>query len=181
MPISFDDANIVVVANAYDYKSAADRTVKLNDALEMFRSLGAKSVREIDLRNGQTDLSSELDEVHLIWFTGGNTFMLRRYLADSGLDRIMRKRIKAGLIYGGESAGACVVSPSLTGIELADDPNVVDNPLWNGLGYTDSVILPHADEPAFAGTIAQIADIVSARGDTFTRIGGQGLLILDLE
>jgi dipeptidase E len=53
-----------------------------------------------------------------------------------------------GLIYGGYSAGVCVMCPTLDGIHLADKPE--SNPegytgevIWSGLGLYPYCIVPH--------------------------------------
>lgn len=108
---------------------------------------------ELDLRNyfGQTEnLKTALSQVGLIWVTGGNTFVLRRAMKESGLDTILPGLLRSGdIVYGGFSAGACVVSPSLKGIHLGDEPEVVPpgypntGVVWEGLGIIDFYIVPH--------------------------------------
>jgi dipeptidase E len=55
-------------------------------------------------------------------------------------------------VYGGYSAGVCVLIPSLRGLEIVDDPEAVtqvygDRPIWDGLGVLDHAIVPHFDSP----------------------------------
>ena len=56
------------------------------------------------------------------------------------------------LVYGGFSAGACVLSPSLRGIHLADKPENVpegypSEVIWEGIGLISFYIIPHFRSP----------------------------------
>jgi dipeptidase E len=56
------------------------------------------------------------------------------------------------IAYAGYSAGVCVLTPSLRGLELVDDPDAVsttygDSPIWAGLGILDYAVVPHVDSP----------------------------------
>jgi len=89
-----------------------------------------------------------------VWVRGGNTFVLRAQLARSGGDAVLGALIRNGrLAYAGYSAGACVMSPSLIGIDSADDPDEVAptcgvEPRWDGLGFVDFSIVPHCASSA---------------------------------
>ena len=56
------------------------------------------------------------------------------------------------LACGGYSAGACVLAPSLRGLETADDAGAVPRiygagPVWEDLGIVDHAIVPHYQSP----------------------------------
>ena len=66
----------------------------------------------------------------------------------SGFDVIIKKLKKRAILYGGYSAGVCVLSPTLHGLELMDD--VSQKPygddietVWEGLGLIDFSVIPH--------------------------------------
>ena len=52
-------------------------------------------------------------------------------------------------IYGAYSAGCCILSPSLKGLQIVDNPE--DKPykytetIWEGLGILNYAFLPHYD------------------------------------
>jgi dipeptidase E len=51
-------------------------------------------------------------------------------------------------LYGGESAGAIIATPSLRGVEFGDDPYVEvegysDDDVWDGLGFISYSLVPH--------------------------------------
>jgi dipeptidase E len=109
-------------------------------------------VDTLDLRDyfgKRQELGKKLREFGVVWVNGGNTFVLRQAMKLSGLDSILKRLAKTDkILYGGFSAGACVLSPSLRGTELADDPKADPykkraKPIWDGLGLIDYEIVPH--------------------------------------
>ena len=56
------------------------------------------------------------------------------------------------LVYAGYSAGACVLSPSLCGLEAVDDADAVARiygaePVWDGLALLGEAFVPHYRSP----------------------------------
>lgn len=47
------------------------------------------------------------------------------------------------LVYGGYSAGACVLGSDLIELQLVDDLTAVDDPVTSGLGLLDRPLVPH--------------------------------------
>lgn len=147
-------ARAAVIANATDFIPPADRERYrrgVHDPVAEFRALGLDAF-DLDLRRyfrRPEALLAVLQETRLVWATGGNAFLLRRAMRQSGFDAIAPGLVWAGrLAYGGWSAGACVAAPSLRGLELMDDPTVLaegydPEPVWEGLGLVDAAIVPH--------------------------------------
>jgi dipeptidase E len=89
------------------------------------------------------------------WVTGGNTFLLRRAMTQSGFDQIIREMLDTDeIVYRGFSAGAVVVTPTLRGIDLMDNPlqlaeDYSPTVIWEGLHLVDFSIVPHykSDHP----------------------------------
>jgi dipeptidase E len=173
------EATVAVVSNAVDFIPVADRLAyarNIFDPVEHFRTHGLAAI-DLDLRAyfGRVDaLRSALDDVRLVWAIGGNAFLLRRAMAQSGLDQILKDRIAARtLIYGGWSAGAVVAGPSLRGLDLMDDPDVVvddymQEPVWEGLGLVDFSIVPHFQSAhPEAGAAARAAAWLAEQGLPF--------------
>jgi dipeptidase E len=142
--------HVALILNASDGYSDLGRVVYINQFKEDFARLGY-TAEEIDLRKffGKKDLlQKELERFSLIWVAGGNTFTLRMAMNESGFDQILPELLKKNITYGGFSAGACVLAPSLKGIEFADDPKEVPQNypqpiLWDGLKLIDFHIVPH--------------------------------------
>src|SRR5437763_10226659 len=70
------------------------------------------------------------------------------------------------LVYAGYSAGACVLSPSLRGLEAVDDAGAVTRvygaePVRDGLGLLDEAFVPHYRSPGHPETAA--IELVVAR------------------
>jgi dipeptidase E len=80
-----------LILNADDYKTPEDRAASLLRELEELRSIGLEP-QEVDLRGffGRPDaLRGHLVTVDLLYVRGGNVFVLRRALHQSGADRII--------------------------------------------------------------------------------------------
>lgn len=148
---------VVTIANAKDYLAELARNVKINETLNDLEAIGLKNIDEVDLRQyrNPSELKSKLSDYDFIWVMGGNTFCLMYEMKQSGFDEIIKKVLESGIVYGGESAGACVAGNSLKGIELADNPLFSESVIWDGLKLIDKYILPHADNVVFAEAIEE--------------------------
>ncbi len=147
-------ARTAVVYNAVDFIPAAEREAyrrNVHDPVAEFRAHGLDAFN-LDLRSyfrRPEVLLAELEQTRLVWATGGNAFLLRRAMRQSGFDALAPGLVWAErLIYGGWSAGACVAAPSLRGLDLMDDPQVLADGydpavVWEGLGLIDAAIVPH--------------------------------------
>lgn len=151
------DKKIAVIANASDLKTKEERIEKVNEEFNNLNVIGLE-VEEIDLREyfNKTDgLKAKLNEFKAVWVKGGNTFVLRRAMAQSGFDRlILEKKNQNDFVYAGYSAGSCVVTKNLHGLDIVDDPISVPygynkETIWEGLGFVDYSIAPHykSDHP----------------------------------
>ena len=67
-------------------------------------------------------------------------------------------------MYGGGSAGSIVAGPTLKHFEAADDPNEAPEVILEGLGFTESVVVPHMDNVKFKDLIHSIHDQLKADG-----------------
>lgn len=118
-------------------------------------------VERFDLRNYFDDhsrLEQDIRKYGVIWVSGGNVFVLRRAMQLSGFDKVLTNLAQEdGVLYGGYSAGICVLAPSLKGLELVD--STTDKPygdqvgiIWEGLSLVPYAIVPHfkSDHPESA-------------------------------
>ncbi|MBO0853317.1 MAG: Type 1 glutamine amidotransferase-like domain-containing protein [Nocardia sp.] len=145
---------IAVIPNACDAWPQAWAAALTSDTAPLRRLGFAPEV--VDLReyiDRTADLERLLHRFPAMWVRGGNTFVLRAQFARSGADRLLRELLAAdALVYAGYSAGACLLTPDLHGLEDADDPAEVHTvcgiePRWDGLGLVDRPIVPHIDSP----------------------------------
>lgn len=121
----------LVITNASDFLDEAQRKQSTENELGRLREVGIEA-EELDLRdyfNNKTSLATKLENTQLLWVRGGNTFLLRRALYLSGADVIITKLLtQDSIVYGGHSAGIAVLAPSLDGLEIVDDPEVLPSP-----------------------------------------------------
>ncbi len=164
-----DRRRTVVVANAMDDAPADIRRAGVERELAALGELGFDAA-ELDLRDYFDEperLRRDLAGVALAWLRGGNVFMLRYALRRSGGDSVFRDLLASdALVYGGYSAGPCVLSPSLRGLEAVDDAEAVGRiygaePVWEGLGVLAEAFVPHVQSPGHLESAA--LDLVAAR------------------
>jgi dipeptidase E len=152
-----NNKKIAVIANAMDFVDDLQREEKTRQSIDELKNLGLFP-EEIDLRDyfeKQKELSEKLNNFGAVYVRGGNTFILRRAMLQSGFDNLIKEKNKdPNFVYAGYSAGICVLSPTLHGIELVDEPNIVPQGynqkiIWDGLGIVDFSIAPHykSDHP----------------------------------
>lgn len=106
---------------------------------EAFRHLGdieAVSLHRFDDAGGRRVLR----EVDGIFVGGGDTFALLRKLYESRQLEVIRERVRAGVVYGGASAGANVAGLKIGG---TNDFPVTDVPSLTALAVFPAVINPH--------------------------------------
>lgn len=142
-----EQIKVALIPNAKDYYAKRARDFKNNELVEYFKNLGLHA-EVVDLRDfEQKELKEKLINYDLIWAVGGNTFCLRYEMKRSGFENIIRELLESGIVYGGDSAGACVAGPTLKGVETSDVPEFAEAVIWEGLNLTDKIIIPHADNP----------------------------------
>ncbi len=141
-----------IINNALDCYGDTDR-VKNSKQQEIDDLTGLGfNPEDLDLRNyfgKQKELRAKMSEYGLVWVMGGNSFVLRRAMKESGFDEII-KDLSHGdsLVYAGYSAGVCVITPTLKGAELVDDPNIIlegykNQTIWDGIGLINYSFAPH--------------------------------------
>lgn len=143
---------VAVIPNALDFSTEIDtRNAGVQREIDDLNKLGLQA-EEVDLRKyfkKSNELELKLSEFGMIWVRGGNVFVLRRAFKESGMDEwLTRQKSNKELVYAGYSAGVCILSPSLKGLELVDDPIVVcdeyhKETVWDGLGLIDFAFAPH--------------------------------------
>ncbi len=153
--------------NAKDAGPSAGRAASLEGEMSRLADIGLEP-SEVDLRTyfGRPEgLEELLRGLDLLWVRGGNSFVLRRAFSLSGADTVVTQLLREDtLVFGGFSAAVALLTPSLRGLDLVDDPSVVPEgyaaPLiWDGLNLLSYAVAPHyrSDHPESAGveTIVQ--------------------------
>jgi dipeptidase E len=167
-----------VIENAADVEEGPKDWLMRNR--QMIESHGF-DVEYVDLKNYTQDLKmlhTKLADKDVIWFGGGNTYYLRWLLQDTGAEKIIKDLVQSGVVYGGGSAGAIVAGPTLHHFEAADDPNISPGVIYEGLGLTDKVVVPHVDNKKYAAIIRGIDDKLKADGyETVPLTDAQALVV----
>jgi dipeptidase E len=141
-----------IIVNALD-NLPESRSNWLESQTDRLTELGFNVV-ELDLReyfDDPTQLEARLKEVDIVWINGGNSFILRRAMRQSGFDTLIKNALANDeIVYAGFSAAAVIVSNSLRGLELVDDPEDIPpgyDPavIWDGLGLLPFAIAVHLD------------------------------------
>lgn len=94
------------------------------------------------------ELKKKIDTLGGVWVRGGNVFVLRQAMKLSGFDEIIKNMGRADFIYGGYSAGICILAPGLKALQQVDKSDIAPYAesreiIWDGLGILDYLILPH--------------------------------------
>lgn len=156
---SHTNKRVAFFTNAMDYMEDLEtRAIIEGHDKGDLTSLGLE-VKQIDMREyfGKEDALREIVETcDIIWCVGGNSFVLLQAMRATGLDKIMYERHTSDkpYIYGGFSAGASILGPTLDGIHLTDEPDKKPygdafETRWDGLGLVDYVIVPHYKSDRF--------------------------------
>lgn len=156
----------VVIMNAVDFGDKERKALSTQNQIQQLNILGFKA-KELDLReysNKQDELEKLLSGVGLVWVHGGNCFILQRAYKLSGFGKIIKNLVeKDKIIYAGFSAAVCVITPTLHGAELVDDPDVVPGGYekefdWDGLSLIkyNVAVHYHSDHPESADVEKEI-------------------------
>jgi len=121
-----------------------------------------------------------------LWVTGGNSFVLRRAFKLSGLDSILKRKLgEDDFVYAGYSAGVCVLTPTLEGIHLADEPEATPEGysgevIWSGLNIVPFCIAPHYRSDHFeSALIEKSVEYFIAHKIPFVALSDGEALLLD--
>jgi dipeptidase E len=167
-----DNNKILYIDNAKDDLPADERAQHVAEKHAEFEKLGFEFY-ELDLRKyfGRSDILAKIVAASgLVWAGGGNTFLLRRAMKYSGLDVILQNDLKADLfVYGGSSAGSVVMTKTLHGVEMEDDPYVVpegydEEIIWTGLGLVYPQLVPHYGSDYFGENAQAMVDYFDENG-----------------
>jgi dipeptidase E len=139
-----------IIVNALDNRPEA-RALWLKNQTDKLAALGFSAV-ELDLRRyfgPSGDLKGFLRDIDVVWINGGNAFILRRAMKQSGFDVLIKSALaRDEVVYAGFSAAAVIAFDCLKGLEIIDDPRDVPagydaEIVWEGLGLIPFAIAVH--------------------------------------
>ncbi|MDO5512339.1 Type 1 glutamine amidotransferase-like domain-containing protein [Corynebacterium sp.] len=151
---------------------------------EVLRSRGLELVELPLADTPPEEVDRILGHVDAVYVAGGDTFDLLHVLRSTGTDAILTRHVRAGLTYIGCSAGSVIAGPDIEPCRLLDDPATTPELTdYTGLGFTDLVVVPHA-QGSEVFPIEKYADTVRLFGERWPLVllrDGQALLIEDGE
>lgn len=167
---------LAVISNALDCYSDIERRQRGEvEEIEQLSNLGIQT-EIIDLRDyfdKQSNLEDRLNQFDGVWVRGGSVFVLRVAMALSGFDQLLHHKLKVSktFVYAGYSAGGCVLSPTLEGYQLVDQPELVfaaypqSSVDLTGLGIINFIFEPHyrSDHPESALTEKEIFQLIDQK------------------
>jgi len=117
----------------------------IDEGIAMLKDLGYQ-LHMLDISKfDETVLVQELERAACVCISGGNTFYLLQELKKKHLTALLARRIREGMLYIGESAGAIIAYN-----QIMDDktlaPDLTD---YTALNVFDHSVLPHIGEYPF--------------------------------
>ena len=171
--------NVAFIANAADNYS--DGTPEFVDtSIERFRELGVNA-ELIDLRvfKSSDEMYRVLSSFNCLWLSGGNTWNLRYIAQKTGFDTIVRDLVESGIVYGGESAGAIIATPTIRYSDIIDDPDEAPEKIDTGFNLVEFTIVPHWDKKPYHNELQKMK--TSLEGELFevVTLGDNHALVVD--
>ncbi|MBP7842540.1 Type 1 glutamine amidotransferase-like domain-containing protein [Candidatus Woesebacteria bacterium] len=181
---------VALITNALDFtNNYFELTKSVQRDKRDIEALGLE-VEQVDLREyfGKTDdLRKKMSEFNAVYVRGGNVFVLRRAFAESGFDVLLYEWAERDdFVYAGFSAGVCVLSPDLSGLELVDDPEIDPDGykpgfrITTGLRLIEFSVTPHfrSDHPE-SQKINSVVDYYLNHAVVFVALTDNDVLILE--
>ena len=131
----------------------------IDEGIEMLKSLGYE-VEILDITKfDETYLKDKFLKTECICLSGGNTFYLLQEIKRKNLVEVLLKRIKEGLFYIGESAGAIIMSENIEYSQMMDDKSIASElDDYTGVNVFDHYVLPHIGEYPFEESTQKILE-----------------------
>lgn len=156
---------VAFIYNAADMYPEEGRIAHAQPRLRELEAIGLEGTL-MDLKKYFDDpekLKVNLSTYDAVYVAGGNTFVLRRAMYDSGFDKVIMPLLQDDkIVYSGWSAGSCVAAPTLIGVERMDEPDKVQevyhqDPVWEGLNLVPYSIVPHYKSAHEESALADVA------------------------
>jgi len=143
-----EETSLVFIPTASNVE-AGDKSWFINDLINI-KKQSFKSVAITDISAVPENIwRPQLEEADVLFFEGGNTYHLMRWINQSGLIKILPELLKTK-VYVGLSAGSMVTGPDLTlrlsKLIYGED---AETDTMAGLGLADFYFLPHLNSPHF--------------------------------
>jgi dipeptidase E len=184
------NTRIAIIPNAKDNYEKDYKAQRLDEETYSLEQLGF-TPEVVDLQEyfgDQQRLIDRLQDFAGVWVVGGNTFVLRVAMHESGFDTWLKSKLAdKDFVYAGYSAGICILSPSLKGLDIVDNPKEVQEAynkdiLWDGLGLVEYSFAPHyqSDHPESAMIEKEVA-YMKRNNIPYKALRDGEVLLLELE
>jgi cyanophycinase len=163
-------------------------------SVAMWLEAGAREAIKVSF-DDRAAAAATLNRATLIWMPGGDQNRFMKAIAGTGLDDIIRARYHAGVVVGGTSAGAAILSKAmitgeadLTSItsgatEIADGlglwPEVIVDQHFLTRQRTNRLLSAVLDRPSLVGVGIDESTGVIVHGTTFDVIGKSSVVVID--
>ncbi|MQC16676.1 MAG: hypothetical protein DWG82_00405 [Chloroflexi bacterium] len=137
--------------------------VETQAALEAVRAANLE-VEFIAHTRDEALLPPPLQDFHVIILGPGDQFYLLARLRELGLDLQLREAVSHGSVVVGIGAGAVVLGPAISPWIMASQFAPEDGMYLDGLHLTETVVLPHHNDPDQAEAHAAV---IERYGDTY--------------
>jgi len=131
----------------------------VQDSRRRLERLGFK-LTELDIAHKSEEaLLAKLDALEGVYVAGGNSFYLLQEIRRKNLYEPLIKKVREGMPYFGESAGAGLLAQSIEPATAIDDPSKApDLTEYSGLGIIDFFPLPHVDREKYKAVFDKFLD-----------------------
>ena len=136
------DITVAFITTAYKPKLEQDQGY-VNKNLQIMKEMGF-NVLEVDIEGKkESEVTKLIGLKDIIFVAGGNAFYLLRAMRKCNFEKIMRKLLKQGKVYLGESAGSIVAGRNIKIAGWIGDENIVNLKNLKGLNLVPFDIFVH--------------------------------------
>jgi dipeptidase E len=167
---------LLLIHNAKD-PQGAEKSLEMDERDKIYSQFDIDYER-LDLLNDK-DAPVKIRSADAIYMGGGNAFYLLYTIMKSAAYDVIIEEAKRGLVVGGSSAGAIVMSKSLKYFEKADDTSVVPVVYTKGLGLIDFEPMVHWGTDFFASRLKAIESGFKNDGIPTKRITDNQAMIIE--
>ena len=172
------NTKVAYIENAYDVYHDEESLIEGRKILKD-KGFDFELVDLRDFKDKYEELRKKLESKDVFWLTGGNPFYLRWLMRETGADEIITDLLKKGKVYVGASASSVVAGPTLKYFDNQDDPNEAKEVIWEGLGLTQTVVVPHIDNKEFGEGCREAGELLKKEGFTTQPIKDDQVLLIN--
>ncbi|MBD3329345.1 hypothetical protein GF357_02515 [Candidatus Dojkabacteria bacterium] len=144
-----EETTVVVIPTASNVETG-DKSWYIDDLINL-KKRNFKSIEITDISAVEESIwKPSLERADVLFFEGGNTYHLMRWLNKSGLSKLLPGLLN-DKVYVGVSAGSVVTNPDLA-LKLSQtlyEEDLLETEILKGLNYVDFYFLPHLNSEWF--------------------------------